>query len=1167
MNIELPVAINVRTNTESVYQQCLKLIEKIYPLDGFSKILFPDKDFSKISDPVKIIWDMCRLGYPLCSLYNLLQPSTPLEVKQGDNMSKSNASKRSVFLFIQACRTDLHIPEDELFKITDIFKEDTNLFVKVVNVLNILIKTIEDRGFYPQNTEPLPFTIPNSEEIESPKDNRAKLVAELLNTERAYVQDLERLHNYQLEAESKILSKENSIILFSNLGELLDFQRKFLIHMEAALAVPTQEQRIGHLFSSMESGFEVYQIICANQDKAAKFALENCEVLMPLASVMEPKYELPSYLIKPVQRICKYPLLLNELMKYDTKAGHPYCHELQQGLDAIKRVTELTNEIKRQEENEVLTEDLKNNIQDWKSVKVNELGLLLLRANFTISIGENEREYLIYLFQNMLLCCQEKKKKGKTKVTYILKGSIYISSVTRVSKAANIAVVNDSSFALKVYWNDKVVNQCIILKCINEEQIDRWVAQFEKLIEIEKQKKQGSTRKEYYDYDNHYISRVNQVDGLFADEEYENKSVHSTRSMYNKPATRNQSMQPSPTNLSRSKSQPNIFNHLGNDYRINSKNQNVPPVPSFPQEISYGHKINNSYGSSPINISNSSSLSHSNSAFSPTNSSMMNRKNKSIYNNDNSSQDSLVAPQRTVSTHVKHNKSLNNMNSRNVSKYNEPDDYNLRPKSPSPNQSFRVKSSIPLPPTPPLNPSRPSLYHSKSNGNLDEDSDIINIPERKASNHKNHSRPLKIDVEEYSNHKYGSTKASENYEKDEMTSLSPSSSHSNNLSSSLNDREPSSPTQNAYYYPVRNQYPNGNSYYKRGDYTSENTSYNNSMNDYNNGNNNNDYNVSRSNTRSDMDGSNMYSGRKNEYVNESLEYEYERNKNREHDRSSSRNPRDPRERNGYDRSDMEDYERYGRRHDYREEDSYNRSNNRSRSRSRPRNPNPLYRNPSNFNNSQSFSQDSGNFEKDRPQLLNNERILRNQNSVSSLSYDMKKDSNNINSNLSSNGNSNTSHNISPRVRPSPPNTPSSRPTTPNLSSRLNNMNIRRPSTPLTSNSYSNSNSTENLRSSYTKIKVSYKDQEFVIPAPSSGLTYRELLSKIERKIRLNDRNINDTRPLRIRYKDEDNDFVNIANDEDVLLAFETSNKIWKSNKELNNESISSMAVNLFVDRK
>jgi len=250
---------------------------------------------------------------------------------------------------------------------------------------------------------------------------------------------------------------------------------------------------------------------------------------------------------------------------------------------------------------------------------------------------------------------------------------------------------------------------------------------------------------------------------------------------------------------------------------------------------------------------------------------------------------------------------------------------------------------------------------------------------------------------------------------------------------------------------------------------------------------------------------------------------------------------------------MDDYERFGRRREYREEDAYNRANNRSKSRSK--NPNPLYRNPSNYSN-QSYSQDSGNFDKDRPQQL------RNQSSVSSLSYEYKKD--NTNSSI------NSTFTNSPRMRPSPPSTPTSRPSTPNLSSRLNNMNIRRPSTPLSSNisnNYSSNNNTENIRSNYTKIKVNYKDQEFIIPAPSSGLTYRDLLSKIERKIRLNDRGINDDRPLRIRYKDEDDDYVTIINDEDITLAFEISNKVWKSNKEVNNEPLSSMAVNLYVDRK
>ncbi len=46
------------------------------------------------------------------------------------------------------------------------------------------------------------------------------------------------------------VSKDLIIHLFANLGELLDFQRRFLIAMEATLSLPSEEQRIGALFAT-----------------------------------------------------------------------------------------------------------------------------------------------------------------------------------------------------------------------------------------------------------------------------------------------------------------------------------------------------------------------------------------------------------------------------------------------------------------------------------------------------------------------------------------------------------------------------------------------------------------------------------------------------------------------------------------------------------------------------------------------------------------------------------------------------------------------------------------------------------------------------------------------------------------------------------------------------
>ena len=60
--------------------------------------------------------------------------------------------------------------------------------------------------------------------------------------------------------------------------------------------------------------------------------------------------ELPSYLIKPIQRICKYPLILAELVKA-TPATHPDHSDLQEALIKLKKMAELLNEHFNTEDN------------------------------------------------------------------------------------------------------------------------------------------------------------------------------------------------------------------------------------------------------------------------------------------------------------------------------------------------------------------------------------------------------------------------------------------------------------------------------------------------------------------------------------------------------------------------------------------------------------------------------------------------------------------------------------------------------------------------------------------------------------------------------------------------------------------------------------------------
>ena len=74
---------------------------------------------------------------------------------------------------------------------------------------------------------------------------------------------------------------------------------------------------------------------------------------------------LEGFLLTPVQKICKYPLQLNELLKY-TRPEHPDHQLLSRALIAMKRIAVLINERKRKMESLQKLEEWQELVQDWE---------------------------------------------------------------------------------------------------------------------------------------------------------------------------------------------------------------------------------------------------------------------------------------------------------------------------------------------------------------------------------------------------------------------------------------------------------------------------------------------------------------------------------------------------------------------------------------------------------------------------------------------------------------------------------------------------------------------------------------------------------------------------------------------------------------------------------
>ena len=75
---------------------------------------------------------------------------------------------------------------------------------------------------------------------------------------------------------------------------------------------------------------------------------------------------LEGFLLTPVQKICKYPLQLRELLCY-TWPTHPDFRQLTAAVDTMRDITSLVNERKRKMENIEKLIEWQNSVAQWQA--------------------------------------------------------------------------------------------------------------------------------------------------------------------------------------------------------------------------------------------------------------------------------------------------------------------------------------------------------------------------------------------------------------------------------------------------------------------------------------------------------------------------------------------------------------------------------------------------------------------------------------------------------------------------------------------------------------------------------------------------------------------------------------------------------------------------------
>lgn len=100
------------------------------------------------------------------------------------------------------------------------------------------------------------------------------------------------------------------------------------------------------------------------------------------------------------------------LLKASSPAEYPYFDELKAGSAAAKRITDKINEAQRRAENQQTVQNLATRVDDWKGHHVSQFGELLLDQIFMVTKSEVDREYHVFLFERIILCCKEDLHQG-----------------------------------------------------------------------------------------------------------------------------------------------------------------------------------------------------------------------------------------------------------------------------------------------------------------------------------------------------------------------------------------------------------------------------------------------------------------------------------------------------------------------------------------------------------------------------------------------------------------------------------------------------------------------------------------------------------------------------------------------------------------------------------
>ncbi|XP_013205926.1 proto-oncogene DBL isoform X4 [Microtus ochrogaster] len=243
---------------------------------------------------------------------------------------------------------------------------------------------------------------------------------ELIQTEKAYVGELftvllgyrSEMDNPQMFDLIPPLLRNKKDVLFGNMAEIYEFHNNiFMSSLEDCSNAP---ERVGPCFLERKDDFQMYAKYCQNKPRSELIwrKYSECAFFQECQRKLKHRLGLDSYLLKPVQRITKYQLLLKELLKY-SKEGEGTT-QLKEALDTMLDLLKSVNDSMHQ----IAINGYIGNL--------NELGKMILQGAFSVWLGHRKgatkmkdfarfkpMQRHLFLYEKAVMFCKRRVESGE----------------------------------------------------------------------------------------------------------------------------------------------------------------------------------------------------------------------------------------------------------------------------------------------------------------------------------------------------------------------------------------------------------------------------------------------------------------------------------------------------------------------------------------------------------------------------------------------------------------------------------------------------------------------------------------------------------------------------------------------------------------------------------